>query len=1453
METHSNAPPANNSFLTLANTTSTNSYEKLKYLKKKDLSSFIHKWQKLMAFILMQLNLPGKVIKIVFFISVIQFYIPSLVIKDTFYLDESSVINNTNIVLSTFSRFIWITVEIDRLLPLVYIFILINLIQIVSFHLLSILFGRSYILKKSFFDFITYYYTIYFFNVIPIQVGIYVELLCQSFDNNSKSLMIISFIAVCVFIISLPTLYIVLGPTIYFEPYPHLSIRYLYRAFYMLCMLLLVTVSNFIPFSNNIHIKSCLLSIEFVTYLSCFLFHHFYGFYIRYYEDLIMTGAEITGMISCITGVVFLECSVRPQSYIYFMFFLIFLISCFLYRYIHTRLTIKRLIKLQNYNEAGVYFNIKNINEYFLLIITGFRESYSCAANLNFVEDFLLEYKSNLNFLILYAKLISPYSNSIERMQYILSVLKSLPKSFCKSKIFIIQVELFILSKDLTYNQFLRKKLSHLGDLTEAAKEFVCGALVSTNMVSTREMIKIFEVAADKIGDIDTQYINILHFYGNNIFLLKNYVLFLKKVSKDTEKYNEVQFSHQLLLHKKSYLDEVPFSNARNAFPDFPASLTSSKLDGVIKEETIAGTPEGNYFYAIPEEDSDQLTVKLSGIIESLSIPSVKYSIHVYIVGAVIMLAISLVLFFAINRVIHVNVAVNFYFETALCVLESVTNEIFLYTNLNREISIGIFPELYYSLNLSDRINERFNASLGYTDVIQSLKFYIEENSILKGLLDELFINNISVKVYNEDGSYFYNSQTVYHTILNTIMSSYEIFNKYFDYNWTRKYKSVKSQLLSSNQYSKSITYSFSEYNSQNLHKHKSRIMYVCLVISLVIFLLFFATCFVTNYFIRKDRKAVLSCFHSIPRSSIDNIIANLSDDVQQYIKDQEDEKNMRKISRIEIGLSKMFSLNYQVFLCLFFLCILVSLFVIFMYSRTCFEWFSNKHPIIYSASSLHFHLSSLASEYLIINSYFNGEDVSYEEFQKSLDYINTSIDIGFKAYDELFIQDTPVESIVNIFPSISNHIFERTCYEDESYSSMFRCSSLLNKYYLVMNIFRETYYSKFANEINDNSYRFVSAMNVIVDSLLEEFTYNVLNFLYTTEREQDSYDISFLFFAILLVTYILGIFFMFLTIIFLNKEKENIKIQLRWLLHVDPDIVFKSRVIMSILDTEFKEVTISHKIESNVSENIIENLPFPIVILDSKTKIIVSQNKKYLSELSIHINHDILLSISNSVKGQIFSINSREYEVHLITGKNVLYIFFYDVTDKNNMIREIQLEKEYTEKLLTQDIPHSITSVSSDSTSILAITFPELSESFNKLVQYITTKKNTKKYIDYLEVKLNTILVYSGLFTEGKTSDTVSELIQLALKIVTKYKKRVQLALECNASVVGQLIDYNFYLCSENIDICRILSFEAPPGGVILRYQTYEYIYKLDFKIKEYATRHVYGLGSVNLFVLSK
>ncbi|OHS95028.1 hypothetical protein TRFO_10739 [Tritrichomonas foetus] len=1441
---------------------------------------------------------------VVYFIRLIQMATPALCPGNKILYPKGTTIYIVMRILSICHQFIPIDCPLIYYRVVGWLFLIIYVIQIIIFLYSSYYFSKNSELPKALLYFIDIFFIMLNQIFTPIAIGCVTTLMIHgSFQIDDLILSIGTYFLFLVMII----IYILINTvSIFFFPIPFTTVRQFPHSILnslipILSGLSVIESTQKMPFIMNIVFLLC--------YILIFCSVYFFGRLIQSLEVNSFISTIITSIVISISLCIFNILKKEVPLYLPLILIVVWFLSYFVSARIQNKLMIDAIITLDQVERDTSKFDQIKASHIFIKMVTyGFLNAHPYCLTFHIFKDAFDQYPENSIILILFAKFISIYPEETHQLSWIILNLK---KSKCRKYIYkyvSIQANSILMRRDNTLSPELKKKIRVISQLISTAKNRIKTSWESAVNGDSLSLLPLFEKATILIEQINLKFLNIRSYYSINHHALLLQAMYAKDVLADYQEYEKLRELAKLAQIGRLPSIDQPCIYGRLYFPKLPQKLNVSQTNLVNYEQASPGINDEIITDDFPTDlSTDSLSVhaQIKSSIETLTIPSIRYSILFIIITIGIALIGIFITLLAMQSFLSALISDPSLYLTVISQIRSKALIVCILCVRYRIELINKIEPLCYpdssipvdlggNCNTKDQLSYLTNIAISSLDSHYIFSLSSPSNKYLAFAQNLLYTDQITFIEYDSWNSSRAVNRTLFdelliilHTLLtiaNEDEASIETESRHF------AIVIGNSPIIS--KYLLEISDNLMAFLNSQTDSTKNLIYIIQIVTMILIPLInIIITIFFSRWIISSQKK-IYGCFTALPRSTLKEMIQkvdmsenhciNISQQLSQLLSSEElierktsDEKIYATFQTANHGTKNQFVFMF-VILCII-VSIIESLFIYFSFNL----YTSGANSYMKSTPHIETIVSSIVdalTSALTLAIYSDREHFPSDVVESMNNTFNSVYQGSLKKFRILYFgnstenSDPIVITTKTVFKSLLKepHYPENLSSVQELYTSLpydlmyLYAMEMMKKLYSTTVEINETLNPNDGNLKDIWNIFYVHFYPGFVKKLYWSFAGTVSELI--TDKVAICYSIT----SMLVV---IGIIFGFLAIYALLTLKGTLLSALKLLLHAPPQIVIQSQYITEILSGQYnlKERNIS-SLDDYYFYKVLSNFPHGLAKLDSEGNIIM------INKTGQYLLNDISKLDFVDDKPHLINLNEKSLCINFIILNNHTFACIQDKTIETSLNNQIHEEHHHRDKLISMIIPESILAVHKDPTRSNTIAFQSknstvmaiLIESENEFTHYSDLFKYIKeaqhKYdkIDYVDIDFNVFIAISGLLDDTCNEISANQIIDFALdissyiKTLSEYKKNemiLKIGIITGGPINGGVLVMNkipsLEIFGDVIDFTKSFVKVAPNNGIILSRSTYEYIFNSTYDVRELGEIEVTYIGSMFVYYI--
>lgn len=1073
------------------------------------------------------------------------------------------------------------------------------------------------------------------------------------------------------------------------------------------------------------------------------------GGFIKRIDNSIVTSSCVMGALMCIVHAVLIATGSYASYTNLVVYIGLFFVVLMIFQWLFARLSIKRLMILDIYEEKKDLDIFKSISNYINCCCDGMYVAHPIIIKTDLLKAGSMKWDKNRYTWFIYAKFVAIYPEESVTLTWIyhsiiIQKIKGLSARAIKS-----QSTLITKRRETALSPTLKVSLNRLSIKIQSTKYKLRNIWDIAIKGSLFEMESAIRQENKQIQANIEMYTDLFRQYPNNRFITRSYARFNKEVIGDQKKFQKLYEASVILTRGMSTTEDQIHMWGLNAIPTLPKNLK-------VNETNIIAQPDYSTTGDIPV-DNDIIdsgydysgNASLLENIETLSIPSIKKTriIRLFVLLIVFVVPISIILVWSTSYVAHLTDPIKYLHDIATVCIRAFQIAPFLTHYIYEQLHV--YPEPLVlevepvSLGSSFKTRDQLSylISRATSDIQDMNDFQGFDSSDRK--IDEaksiLFDNNVPYFYYPSLNNSYKNNLSVSGAMSDMISSANEILNA----------QRIDLGTLNSSEVLQVTRNMVVVYKTLNIvlnliiqhlkDSNKQTKITAFLILGVVVFLSVVIISLSTYYQMKEihnDKFEAYKCLTSIPKSDLIEIIendTNLTNTSNSTVAESENEANKQYDMLMKTLMTGDITFNSRLddrSLLLFGSLLIGILEIASVVVLSLFLIHENEKLIQSSPHLAYFTNSyggSLSAQYnlqLLSFRYNSRTDIiplfTTDELEKTFSESIVMARNGYQAsrFGGGGKEDAPFYGYQKALDIAYNYLHcDNPIKRPSDFMEMVSCYNVEGIYILIEAKLRGLYIKTKESSFNvkPDDYYLRDLWSLLITPIFDGLFFSMFNIIIPTiqselKMTQDSTQ------PIIIALLVVGILFEGFAFAQLNFIEKHIRETLKLLLHAPLKTVMTTPKIAAVLNGNFKsKESDASKHGAEYYENIYDRMKSKFIVLNKMQHEIVSLNKELESHFGINREDFIGKSFryfmtEMNLKGDIKelldnqSITPTEAEITGKKGSKYRYYIFVskyflenlsieiiDVTEEVMLSKVIEEECQRTHNYLKIIIPDSI------------------------------------------------------------------------------------------------------------------------------------------------------------------
>ena len=910
--------------------------DKLRFLRKSPIKRAAMSFINLYSYLFSVLPIRELICKIMFFLRLFQFFIPSIFYSNKVLYPPNSVTYHVGMFLTIFTRLFPIGTDIQDQIVFGWIYVCFFAVYIIMISICSYYFSS----KSTLPSFVPLLYT-YTFTIIEhlphcwalAAVG---NIFSQNADDITN-LQIITGAFIIVVFIAFSIIHQLLNVgSVFFTPMAFKTVYIWPQSAMTYVTAIICFLSEFSGNYDNKTIQIVLMCIVVLLYIFLFVIMEIYAYFLSDIQSAIFSAIFYGSVLFTIISLVYVILE-KPIPDFMIVIVISSIIIFTITNSILQRLRILRSIRILDLLEENSenFAMFKRSKQLLPHIFTGYKVNHQSCLDYSIFREALNFFESDLSLLIAFAKLIAIYPEEYAQLSWIYTMVKKNPKKNYLTKFIKSQLLTILMRRESTLSTDLKKKLQSISNLVTTAKLRIRNTWEAVLSGTISELEPLFSSYSIIIKQIDLKFTYLQNYHSNNQYALRALANYEKEVQANYELANyHLEKARMIKIGHAEDVDQV-FLYGRLVFPTMPShpvcqgyrsfhqlpiidSKTSqSNEDAVqINIPSISPSLPSSDSQAIPDDDeqlyNQDVQTRLRNSINSMALPSIRVSILITFLMVFIIMVVPyialLILLDPIESLITDPIRYIIGIDNVHKYMSHIYGLVVHYImesspyNLTTMCAypenwdyVGGVPESLGGDCHTDKILNYFaqQETLAMED-LSRLKMEDSTNEVLLSVKNILF-QNITTFTYFQ--SFFVISDPVNKSIQQYAMDSVQTAIKISSSDNPIEYASSHEfvNLLINSFTFETLMIELTENLLRYLIDHTNQIknIFTILEFALTIFfaLIFIIVALILSKWMRNQRNKIYKCFYSIPKTTLSKMIESYSS--SREIDDDSNESNL--------------------------------------------------------------------------------------------------------------------------------------------------------------------------------------------------------------------------------------------------------------------------------------------------------------------------------------------------------------------------------------------------------------------------------------------------------------------------------------------------------------------------------------------------------------------------------
>lgn len=1151
----------------------------------------------------------------------------------------------------------------------------------------------------------------------------------------------------------------------------------------------------------------------------------YFGIIINKPRKIILMASFGMSFVASIFAIVFKILKKAVPDYLIAITFLVFIIIALIYYFVENGSASRNLSELDDYEaDPSLLSHHKFLFPLFHKITRGFTFSHHYCLSYNIFKDLIQQHPSNMNLIIIYAKLLVIYPEEFNQLSWIYHHLKIAEKRSTASFFVESQIQTILMRRESILSVSLKKKLAAIGQLTATAKLRMRNAwetILSGNMT---DLESLFNSVYKSIGQLDVKFMYILNYHSNNQYAIMAYANYQKEILANIaeseslkEKVKNLQSGHM------ENVDQI-YIFGRYSFPFLPLHpLFSNTKDNRFSVQNAIqlddqGLMNNDLAQSLDSDEETQSRLRMS--IDNIHLPSLRWTIFLHVLLLILFIGVPTIL--GISMVSYVETRVteptNLVSSISELELEMVSITAMVIHLIGERVNTfkdpcsleytqqdgSVSPLIGGSCQTGSMVDSMIEKIIIRLQEIAKAKITTYDTAQFTEALQLLFTPMTSYQVYSSETNYTIENQSLEFIIMDIVQNAITISKSP---SLTLVYRHIFSFISNFQNYqdglnsASDLMMDFLKHQTTSL---SAALFYAMIVLCIVLPIIMIIVIFICAKWMSNQKIKVYSCFHALPKTILSKMIEKMNTQTDSRDDDATEKPDQVDVERLHIeektiAILRSGEMNSdqtkkaQIFFYTFILVVLTIANIVviclwYMNSLSNYNQMTPQiHEVIHSFSFAYQAVISL-NVLAIFQRFPMASDIVKPNLLKSvMDYFLTNAQAHFKVMT-FGDPDEDIDPIYGFISSDSDKFRNKDCDvlgENLTSYQIMKCSDEISRFMKMLDLTRRVITLQLnvndsidVNSTDFNLLWFFSTENILGEIIFPLF-FEVSNALQkASSKTKDEMVIE------SVVIFVIALIIVIIYCISLLKATDEVKMILYQLLHAPAQSILQSDYIMTILSGDFTTKARSGQaVDDAAFEEVAEHFPDGIAVIegDQLTNMNKFANEFFGGSHEIPADVDFNYARGNFSKEFLLEIGEKSAIASIQKFGTKVYLIMKDNTNIKAMENELQAEKERHNELIKvmlpskmadlilADNPNEAFSVQSATIAVISVpsaTIDQLLDIHTKLSVNVQTKYATIASVDIVGSHL---VASAGIFetvsqSERHANDAISFAVE-ALK----------------------------------------------------------------------------------------